>query len=188
MTPIKKLIFSRVRMILADCHAADKEVIRCVIYARYSVLGFGFQLCEDSRGYLEFELLHLALNVARRSLYFEEVLFEDILLKDIVESFLCSHLELIALLRETTLEEVNMGVEIGFHCIWCPFRPLNPWKTCIRYEPRSVKPLAQSDISSRTNRSNGAEKYPSPDEGVPGLRGGDGGRELDSSPMVNGAG
>lgn len=71
---------------------------------------------------------------------------------------------------------------------WClsQHELLRSWDTKRCYSPRRVKPLAQSDTSSRTNRSNGAEKYPSPVEGVPGLSGGEGGREDESSCIVTG--
>lgn len=51
-----------------------------------------------------------------------------------------------------------------------------------------VNPLAQSDISSLTNRSKGTEKYPRPlmlpgVPGVLGLKSGDGGWDIEESDM-----
>ena len=71
-----------------------------------------------------------------------------------------------------------MGVEIGFHGVCDDASCARREKARRIHAPRSVNPLAQSEISSRTNRSKGTENTPDPLFTLLIVGGGDGGRVL----------
>lgn len=114
MTPNMKVIFSRVRTILADCHEAASEVMRCEICK-----GRGGGERRSGRvgaAYLELELLHLALEVVREDLARGRLeLVHKVLLEHLLERPAGLDLEAVAVLREIALEQVQAGVEEGLH-------------------------------------------------------------------------
>lgn len=111
MTPIKNVIFSLVRTILADFQAVARDVIRSCIFATDMSTNKSEVTVRDS-AHLELQLLELAVdilpcNICLRSLDSSEI----------VPEHLSSRLELVRSLGELPLKEIDAGVPICFHCV-----------------------------------------------------------------------
>lgn len=103
MTPKKKLIFSRVRTTLADCHAAARDDMRA-------------DTCKGLAARLELirNATHLQLQLDDFTL---EILCEYIGTRGfpfeyLIESELCSHLEFVLPLRDVALQEVHTRIPV----------------------------------------------------------------------------
>ena len=118
MTPNRKVSFSRVRTIFADCQDAAREVIRCDTYS-ISLSVIGPQCDGVYATHLQLELLHLALGIVREDLTgrrLESV--HKIFLEHLLEGLVCSEFETVTVFRKVALEKVDSGVEIGFHGVY----------------------------------------------------------------------
>jgi hypothetical protein len=104
ITPKKNDIFSRVRTTLAECHDAAKLVMREETYGAFrktfrNILnGTDFQL----------EVFVLAVEILRKQVAREIAYFECLL------SF---QLQPITVLLQSPLEEIDVGIKIGFHSV-----------------------------------------------------------------------
>lgn len=108
MTPMKNVIFSRVRTILEDFQAVAREPIRSCIFDT------DMSMCESVHGPstdLELQLLELAVDILPCSIGLR------CLGGKIVTKYLSSGLELVCPLRELSLEEIDAGIPVRFHCV-----------------------------------------------------------------------
>ena len=179
MTAMKNVTFSRVRTTFAECHVWVIAMRRWETYRNRAVNEMGQTWpASGARSYLQLVPLQVALelDVGRGHKLVEVRILENILLQ-VIERGLRLGLEAVAGLCELTLQQVEMGVEIGFHGVCDDASCARGERAKRIHAPRSVNPLAQSEISSRTNRSKGTENTPDPLFTLLIVGGGDGGRE-----------
>ncbi len=161
---MKNVTFSRVRMTFAVCHVWVIARRRWETYKHRAINQKGQTWSgSGARSYLQLVLLQVALEleVGRGHELVEVRVLENVLL-EIVDLGLRPRLEAVAGLRKLTLQQVEMRVKVRLHSVWGDASGARPRAIVRIHAPRRVNPLAQSEISSRTNRSKGTENTPVP--------------------------